>query len=159
MSPYHRDKHQPPFVATDLIIEYNDGTKGGIVLITRKNPPYGLALPGGFLEYELSPGANASKEAREETNLEVRVEQEDAPFLVRGNPHRDPRTRVLSLVYIVEGRGILRAGDDAASARLYSIDELRGLLGTGKFAFDHEDILRRYLIQKQHEQKQREDVP
>ena len=146
--PYQRREYKAPFVATDLIIEYADSSKEGIVLITRKNPPYGLALPGGFLEYDLSPGQNVQKEGKEETNLEVRVENEDAPFLVRGDPQRDPRARILSLVYIVQGTGILRAGDDAATASLYSMDEVQALLGQQKFAFDHEDILRSYLQQK-----------
>lgn len=142
---YQRNHYQSPFVATDAIIEYNNGKKSGIVLITRKNPPYGYALPGGFLEYELSPGQNTEKEVNEETGLEVKVKAGDQPFLVRGNPKRDPRARILSLVYIVQGEGELKAGDDAATANLYSIEEVKRMLGKDKFAFDHEEIITQYL--------------
>ncbi len=133
------------FIAIDLIIEYSDAAKEGIVLIERKNFPYGLGIPGGLLENYLSPGQNARKEGKEETNLDIIIEDEETPFLVRGHPQRDPRARVLSLVYIVKGYGTLRAGDDAASAKLYSIDEVKDLLFSTDFAFDHKEILQKYL--------------
>ena len=71
-----------PLMATDIIIEYNDGKKEGIVLIERKYPPYGRALPGGHWEEGLTLGQNAAKEAIEETGLEVRIENPDMPFRV-----------------------------------------------------------------------------
>ena len=132
--------------ATDIIIEYNDGHKEGIVLIERLNPPYGFALPGGILETYLSPGENAVKEAKEETNLEVIIEDEERPFLVKGKPDRDPRARVVSLVYIAKGTGTLKAGDDAKKAGVYTTQEIiDDFLGRNPFAFDHEDIIKSYL--------------
>jgi len=134
-----------PSVSTDLIIEYKNQEKEGIILIARKNPPYGLALPGGHAEKGISFGENARKEAKEETNLEVIIEDEEKPFMVRSAPDRDPRTHMAAVVYIVRGYGELKAGDDAKEAGLYAVEELISLLGKDQFAFDHEKIIRAYL--------------
>lgn len=147
MGEYERNKR--PLVATDIIIEYNNGVKEGIVLITRKNKPLGLALPGGFAEDGLNLGQNAQKEAREETGLEVVIEDPENPLLVLSNPDRDPRAHIISVAYATKGYGILRAGDDAKTATLYSINEVIGLLGKDKFAFpDHERIILKYIQNK-----------
>lgn len=140
--------YQNPVPTTDLIIEYNSGEKEGIVLITRRNKPYGIALPGGFAEMGISLGTNAKKEAREETGLEVIIGDEDAPFCVRSDPKRDPRGHMMSVVYVGQGYGKLKAGDDAKTANLYSLGEVYALMGRGVFAFDHEQIVGRYLQQK-----------
>jgi 8-oxo-dGTP diphosphatase len=42
-----KQKHRNPLVTVDIVIEIDEG----IVLIKRANPPYGWALPGGFVEY------------------------------------------------------------------------------------------------------------
>lgn len=70
----NRPPQTNPYVATDILIEHYDGKKDGLVLITRKNPPYGIAIPGGFAELGLSLPQNAVKEALEETSLEVILE-------------------------------------------------------------------------------------
>lgn len=137
-----------PIPTTDLIIEYDDGKKEGIVLITRKYPPYGIALPGGFAEKGLSLAQNAAKEALEETNLEIVIENEDVPLCVRSNPNRDPRDHMISVAYIAKGYGELKSGSDAKTANLYSISEVKDLLRTVPFAFDHDKILAKYLISK-----------
>ena len=143
---YLRGGYQQPFLATDMIIEYYDGVKEGIVLITRKNKPLGLALPGGFAEYGLTLEQNAQKEAREETGLEIKIKNPENPLCVRSDPHRDPRAHVISVAYVADGKGMFRAGDDAKTAALYSRNEVIGLLGKNKFAFpDHEDIIVKYL--------------
>jgi len=146
MTEYRRENYQRPGIATDIVIEYNDGVKEGIVLITRKNKPFGLALPGGFSEYGLELSQNAQKEAREETSLEIKIKDPENPLCVKSKPDRDPRGHVISVVYVADGKGILRAGDDAKEAHLYSRNEVIGLLGKNKFAFpDHEDIILKYL--------------
>ncbi|MFH1637087.1 MAG: NUDIX hydrolase [Candidatus Woesearchaeota archaeon] len=145
MKEYERKGYRKPFLATDIIIEYNDGQKEGIILITRKNPPHGIAIPGGFAEYGLSLEENALKEAREETGLGIILENPENPFCVHSNPDRDPRSHVISVVYIARGQGELCAGDDAKTATLYTIEELLGLLGSGELVFDHERILLKYL--------------
>lgn len=134
-----------PIPTTDIIIEYAQGDKGGIVLITRKNPPYGLALPGGFAEYGISLEDNAVKEAKEETGLDVIIQNMGEPLMVRSDPSRDPRAHMISVVYVARGYGNLQAGDDAAAARIYSRDEVRQLIRDNKLAFDHGEILSSYL--------------
>jgi 8-oxo-dGTP diphosphatase len=160
--------YRNPLPATDIIIEYNDGQKQGIVLITRKNEPYGIALPGGFAEYGISFEQNAEKEAKEETNLDVIIQNPENPLCVHSNPERDPRHHIVSITYIAKGTGKLKAGDDAKEAKLYSYPELADLvmkevvvLENGRierrnkeeksevFAFnDHPIILMKYLIHR-----------
>ncbi|HJX05478.1 MAG TPA: NUDIX hydrolase [Candidatus Nanoarchaeia archaeon] len=137
-----------PYIATDIIIEYNDGKKHGLVLITRKNPPYGLALPGGFAEYGLSLEENAVKEVKEETGLDAIILNPEQPLCVHSSPGRDPRAHVISSTYIAKGSGSLKGGDDAKSAELYSIDEVINLIEKNKLVFDHAKALKKYLIFK-----------
>jgi ADP-ribose pyrophosphatase YjhB (NUDIX family) len=139
-----------PFPATDIIIDYFDGQKQGIVLIERENEPHGLAIPGGFAEYGISLEDNAIKEAKEETNLDIELLNPEHPLCVHSGPDRDPRAHIFSITYIAKGHGILRAGDDAKrhSARVYSIPELSDLVTNhaSEFAFfDHTRALKEYL--------------
>lgn len=138
-------RHIFPGTATDVIIEYNDGKKEGIVLITRKNPPYGLALPGGFAEYGLSYEENTVKEAKEETGLEIIIENPERPLCVHSDTKRDPRGHMTSNAYVAKGYGELKAGDDAASVAVYGIEEVKGLIISNGLAFDHGRILEKYL--------------
>lgn len=133
---------ETPCLSTDIIIEHNDGEKEGIVLIERKFPPYGLALPGGHAEIGLTLEENAVKEGKEETSLDVVIGH---LLCVQSDPKRDPRVHMVTVVYVGKGKGMLNAGDDAAAAQLYSIEEVRALRGRGKFAFDHEEIINWYL--------------
>jgi ADP-ribose pyrophosphatase YjhB (NUDIX family) len=138
---------QTPLIATDIIIEYNDGKKQGIVLIERRDFPYGIAIPGGMAEVGLTLEQNAVKESKEETGLEVVIENPEQPLCVHSDPNRDPRAHVVSVTYIGRGQGVLKAGDDAKIARLYSIDEVVNMLGKEMFAFDdHENIIRKFLV-------------
>lgn len=143
-------KWQPrcPYIATDIIIEYNDGKKDGIVLITRNNPPYGIALPGGMAEIDLTLEENAIKEAKEETGLEVIIQNPEQPLCVHSEPDRDPRGHVICNTYIATGKGILKAGDDAKAAGLYSIPEIISLIENDRLVFDHSKALRKYLKHK-----------
>lgn len=144
-----RDGYINPIPTTDLIIEYSDGKKEGIILITRKNYPYGIAIPGGFAEHGLSLEDNARKEAKEETNLDIILYDPERPFCVHSNPDRDPRDHIIGIVFVARGYGKLQAGDDAAGAKLYSRDEVRDLLGKNKIAFDHERALEKYLLKSE----------
>ncbi len=153
MMPYTRDGYRNPIPTVDIIIEYSDGTKDGIILIERRNQPYGLALPGGFAEYGLSLEDNAVKEAREETGLEVVLRNPEQPLCVHSQPDRDPRAHMISITYIGHGSGKLQAGDDAKAAHLYSFEEVAELIEQHKIeqpklAFDHGRILQKYLNQK-----------
>ena len=124
-----------PFPTVDIIIE----TEGGIVLVERKNPPPGWALPGGFIDYGESAEAAAVREAREETGLTVRL---TGLLGVYSNPDRDPRFHTLSVVYMAEpvGDARPRGGDDAAQARVFPAHAL-----PRDMAFDHAAIIADYL--------------
>ena len=119
----------------DIIIEIGDR----IVLIERKNPPYGWALPGGFVDYGESYETAALREAQEETGLKV---TELKQFHTYSNPDRDPRQHTASTVFTGKSDSRPIAGDDAAQAELFSKDTLPPLV------FDHARILNDYFSNK-----------
>ena len=121
-----------PAPTVDIIIEY----QGGIVLIERKNPPFGWALPGGFVDYGESLETAARREALEETGLTVGNLQQ---FRAYSDPARDVRQHTISMVFYGQGQGVLCAGDDAAKAKVYKVGALPDL------AFDHGLILADYF--------------
>jgi len=129
-------QYRNPLPTVDIIIEAD----GGIVLIERKNPPFGWALPGGFVEYGESLEEAAVREAMEETSLEVY----DLRLLgCYSDPSRDSRMHTISTVYAAKGRGTPRAADDAANLRIFRPDEL-----PERLCFDHGRILGDYLEKK-----------
>jgi len=100
---------QGPYMTADAIIEY----RRGIVLIERSNPPYGWALPGGFIEYGESLEKAVVREVKEETNLKlVNIRQ----LHTYSKPGRDPRFHTVTTVFVGQGRGRLSFGDDAQGA-------------------------------------------
>ncbi len=121
-----------PYPTVDIIVEVGDR----IVLIERKNPPYGWALPGGFVEYGESYEEAALREAREETGLDVELL---CQMHLYSSPERDPRFHTATLVFIARASGQPRGGDDAARARLFDPENLPPL------AFDHRRIIDHYL--------------
>ncbi|WP_372682201.1 NUDIX domain-containing protein [Desulfosarcina sp.] len=122
-----------PLPTVDIIIE----VQGGIVLIDRKNPPHGWAIPGGFVDYGESVEDCAVREAREETGLNVRLKE---LLYVYSRPERDPRHHTLTTVFIATADGQPVAADDAKAAGVFSARTLPVLL-----AFDHADILGDYF--------------
>ncbi len=126
-----------PIPTVDIIIELESG---GIILIRRKNPPPGWALPGGFVDYGESLETAAVREALEETTLQVQLVE---LFHVYSDPNRDPRQHTLSTVFIATANGTPRGEDDAAEARIFSEQDLPAQL-----AFDHSQILRDYFRYK-----------
>lgn len=127
------ERYRNPFPTVDVIIEYG----AGIVLIKRKNPPLGWALPGGFVDYGESLEAAALREAKEETSLDIDLLRQ---FGAYSDPSRDPRHHTLSVVFTGRGRGELRAGDDAKEIAVFNVENLPEDL-----AFDHGEILRDYF--------------
>ena len=125
-----------PLLAADIIIEMADRPGRPIVLIERKNPPYGWALPGGFVDVGERLEQAALREALEETGLRVTLQ---ALLGCYSAPQRDPRGHTVSAVYVAEARGEPEARDDAKRLALYSLDDLPNPL-----AFDHELILADY---------------
>lgn len=122
-----------PVPTVDIIIQYNDG----IVLIKRKYPPEGWALPGGFVEYGETLEDAAVREAREETGLYVTLIRQ---FHSYSDPGRDARLHTVSTVFIAAASGEAKAGDDAAEVAVFNRDNL-----PGEIAFDHRNILDDYF--------------
>lgn len=126
-----------PLLTVDIIIELADGT---IVLIERKNPPYGWALPGGFVDYGESIEHAAFREAREEVSLDVTLTEQ---FYTYSDPNRDPRQHTVSTVFIATADGVPRGADDAKTARGFPENNL-----PAPVVFDHPQILRDYFTFK-----------
>jgi len=131
-----------PAPTVDIIIEL-EGQK--ILLIKRKNPPYGWAIPGGFVDYGESLEEAAVREAKEETSLVVELIEQ---FHTYSDPKRDLRQHTITTVYIASSRGTPQAADDAAELSLFTEDNLPSPL-----VFDHEKILWDYFNQKQKKRK------
>jgi 8-oxo-dGTP diphosphatase len=125
-----------PLVTVDIIIEIG----GGIVLIERKNPPNGWALPGGFVDYGESLESAAVREAKEETSLDVGLKEQ---FYTYSDPSRDSRHHTVSTVFIATANGTPRGADDAKRARIFRDDER-----PTPIVFDHALILRDYFLFK-----------
>lgn len=125
-----------PLLAADIIIEMVDHSERPIVLIERKNPPSGWALPGGFVDVGESLEHAAVREALEETSLNVRLTTLLGCYSA---PQRDPRGHTVSAVYIAEARGKPQAQDDAKQANIFTLNALPVSL-----AFDHNMILNDY---------------
>jgi O-acetyl-ADP-ribose deacetylase (regulator of RNase III)/ADP-ribose pyrophosphatase YjhB (NUDIX family) len=123
-----------PFVTVDAIIEVDEG----IVIIKRSNPPFGWALPGGFLDYGESLEDAVVREAKEETGLDVTDVKQ---FHTYSDPRRDPRFHTIGTVFTAKAKGAPQAGDDAAGVKVVKLSEIAGL----DFAFDHKKILIDYL--------------
>lgn len=126
--------HKTPDIAADVIIRY----MGGIVLIKRRYPPHGWAIPGGHINVGETVEQAAIREAREETGLNVNLIRQ---FHVYSDPKRDPRKHTVSVVFIGEGKGELKAGDDAEDAKVFAEKETKDL----DIAFDHTAILMDYF--------------
>ncbi|HEC78621.1 MAG TPA: NUDIX hydrolase [candidate division WOR-3 bacterium] len=126
-------QYRNPIPTVDIIIESADG----VILIKRKNPPYGWAIPGGFIDYGESAEEAARREAREETGLEIK---ELKQFHTYSAPDRDPRHHTISVVFTAKAEGRPIAGDDAAELGIFTKDTLPEQL-----AFDHRKILEDYF--------------
>jgi len=130
--------HRNPVPTVDIIIEITreDGQRA-IVLIERKNPPYGWAIPGGFVDYGESLEQAAVREAEEETSLHIRLKHQMHTY---SEPDRDPRQHTISTVYIAEAEGTPVARDDAKNIGVFTEEEIDFPL-----AFDHRRILDDYF--------------
>jgi 8-oxo-dGTP diphosphatase len=125
-----------PLIAVDIIIELVDRDTRPIILIERKNPPYGWAIPGGFVDVGETLEQAAVREAKEETCLDVSLTSLLGNY---SDPSRDTRHHTVSAVYIAQATGVPKAADDAAHLELFTLDRLPETL-----AFDHAKILSDY---------------
>lgn len=126
--------YRNPFPTADVIIEVGGG---GIVMIRRKNPPDGWALPGGFVDWGESLEEAVVREAKEETGLLL---EELRQFHTYSKPERDPRFHTVSTVFVARGKGTPIARDDAREIGVFSHENL-----PEPIAFDHREIIGDYF--------------
>lgn len=126
-----------PRLTVDIIIELVD-EPGAIVLIERRHPPLGLALPGGFVDIGERLEQAAIREASEETGLDIHL---DALLGCYSDPARDDRGHTVSAAYVAHAAGYPVAGDDAAECRVLMATRI-----TATLAFDHRRIVDDYLV-------------
>lgn len=127
---------ETPTLAADAIIELITRLDRPIVLIKRKNPPFGWAIPGGFVDIGETIEQAARREAMEETGLVVRLR---LLLGVYSDPSRDARGHTATAVYIAEAEGQPVAADDAEAVGIFTMDALPSPL-----AFDHAMVLEDY---------------
>jgi len=125
-----------PLLTVDVIIEMLDQPGRPIVLIERKCPPYGWALPGGFVDVGERLEQAAIREAREETSLDVRLVGLLGCY---SDPKRDERGHTVSAVYVATASGVAKACDDAKNLAFINAAEYP------EMAFDHAQIIEDYL--------------
>jgi len=129
-----------PFIAVDGIIQLFDKNENfrGIVLIERKNPPHGLAIPGGFVDIGETVEQALIREMKEETSLDIEILH---MLGVYSDPKRDPRFHTVSIVFICKAYGEPKAQDDAKDLKIYKLEEIP----FEKLVFDHAKILKDYI--------------
>ncbi len=129
-------QYRNPAPTVDIIIELVDRPDRPIILIERHHPPYGWAIPGGFMDYGETAETTARREALEEIGLAVTL----VDLLgVYSDPDRDPRQHTVSMVYLATATGDPQAGDDAKGVKSFPMWEIPANL-----CFDHDRILQDY---------------
>ena len=123
--------YKNPIPTVDIIIEL----ESGIVFIKRANPPFGWALPGGYVDYGESLEEAACREALEETGLKIELLGQ---FHTYSDPLRDTRQHNISTVFIAKAEGQLQPGSDAKMAEVFTAPPQ-------PLVFDHSIILKDYL--------------
>ncbi len=126
-----------PLLTVDIIIEMHDRPEQPIVLIERKYPPHGWALPGGFVDVGERLETAALREAREETSLDVKLRVLLGCY---SDPARDPRGHTVTMIYVARASGDPIAADDAADVAVFDPENVDVDL-----AFDHEKVIADYL--------------
>jgi 8-oxo-dGTP diphosphatase len=140
--PEKKPAYRNPVPTVDIIIEIiRDGGEPAIVLIERKNPPPGWALPGGFVDYGESLEDAARREAKEETSLDVELLGQLHTY---SDPGRDPRLHTISTVFLARADGVPHAADDARAVKVIAAGGIDLPL-----AFDHRKIIDDYIAFKE----------
>jgi 8-oxo-dGTP diphosphatase len=124
-----------PLLAVDVIVEMTDRPGRPVVLVSRRNPPLGWAIPGGFVDVGESVEHAAVRELKEETGLDI---VELSLFGVYSDPDRDPRGHTVSVVFTAAAAGTPLAGDDAGQVMVVLPQD------TPTTVFDHAQILSDY---------------
>ena len=122
LASYRADRFERPSVTVDIVLFAGER----VLLIRRGGHPFlgKLAFPGGFVEPDETVAQAAYRELWEETRAEA-VALKQLP--VFSEPHRDPRTRVITVPFLAFPTGSpealiasVSAGDDAADASFWS---------------------------------------
>ena len=129
------EEFRNPVPTVDAIIEIGEK----IVLVQRRNPPLGWALPGGFVDYGETLEDAVRREAFEETGLQIILKGQ---FHTYSKPDRDPRLHTITTVFLASAEGCPIGGDDALQAAFFGPEDLPALV------FDHRDILDDYYKAK-----------
>jgi 8-oxo-dGTP diphosphatase len=154
LAHYDSSQYPPVAVTVDIVLLTVRAGRLAVLLVERRGHPFRgqWALPGGFVEPDEDLGAAARRELQEETGVLVASGDDAAElgFLEQlrtyGEPHRDPRMRVVSVAYVgFTAQSALIAGSDAADARFWTVDDL-AIDGVGSpdgapLAFDHARII------------------
>ena len=128
--------YRNPVPTVDIIIELIDKPHRPIILIERRYPPHGWAIPGGFVDYGESVETAAKREAQEEVSLQINLIEQ---FQVYSDPQRDSRQHTISIVFLANAKGEAKAADDAKNLGIFYPWEIPANL-----CFDHDQILRDY---------------
>ncbi len=126
------------YVTVDAVAVAPSAAGGqSVLLIRRGHEPFAgsWALPGGFVDPDEDLEQAARRELVEETGVIAPVMRQIGAF---GDPGRDPRGRAVSVAFlaVLDTTTAARAGDDAADARWFPMDQL-----PKRLAFDHAAIL------------------
>jgi 8-oxo-dGTP diphosphatase len=130
-----------PALAVDAAVQRGED----VLLIQRKYPPMVgyWGLPGGFVERDEDPLNAVLRELKEETGL---IGSNPELLMVMGDPQRDPRKHIVSIVYSISvAEGEPKAGDDAADARFWPLNAI--LAGDVPMAGDHLQIVKNWFNQ------------
>ena len=129
-------RYTGPSLCVDALVERTlaDGRRA-ILLIERRFPPYGWAIPGGFVDAGESCEQAVLRELAEETGLVGQILYQMHTYSA---PDRDPRRQTASVAFAVAAEGEAVAGDDAGKAQFWPLTALPPL------AFDHGAIVADY---------------
>ncbi len=122
-----------PNITVDAIIVDENGK---LILIERKNPPFGAALPWWYQDIWETSKEACTREVREEISAKKATIKDFHG--IYDDPKRDPREHNVSIVYEVEIEGEPKAADDAKA--ILKIDPYTEL-DSVNFAFDHKEIV------------------
>ncbi len=148
IAPLKAAKYTGPSLTTDSLVlrKHKTDPYHDILLITRGRPPHKgcMAFPGGFVDYNEEPLTGCLRELDEECHLKGKNPE---LVTVAGDPKRDPRKHIVTFCYKVEvdEDAQAKAGDDAATAKFYPLNEL--IKKPELFAFDHHEIIKTYILE------------